>query len=72
MTAHTILLVQRTTDKSTRTYADFETVSLAIEEVIRTYEDRLKELNPYARKISYDVSDLHKYIDSLTDVAALV
>ena len=40
--------------------------------VIKTYEGRLRELNPGVTNISYDISDLFAYIDSLPDLAALV
>lgn len=36
------------------------------------YEGRLKELNPGVPNISYDISDLFAYIDSLQDLAVLV
>jgi hypothetical protein len=36
------------------------------------YEQRLKELNPEKRKITYDISDLFAYVDSLTDLTCLV
>ena len=69
--------------KTTRQYSDHETVPKAMEgtlvftmldlvEVVRMYEARLKEINPYVRNITYDVRDLHNYIDHLTDMCALV
>ena len=36
------------------------------------YEHKLKELNPSVQHITYDISDLYKYLDSLTDVCGLV
>ena len=36
------------------------------------YEHKLKELNPTAQHITYDISDLHNYLDSLCDIVALV
>ena len=36
------------------------------------YENRLKELNPSVRNITYDVKDLHAYVDHLGDLCALM
>ena len=36
------------------------------------YEHKLKELNPAIKNITYDVSDLYKYIDNLHDICGLV
>lgn len=35
------------------------------------YEKKLQELNPHVRNITYDVHDLHKYLDLMTDLCAL-
>ena len=35
------------------------------------YETRLKELNPHLTDITYDVSHLFAFIDSLGDLSAL-
>lgn len=36
------------------------------------FEKRLKEANPNLRNITYDIADLYKYIEALTDMSALV
>lgn len=36
------------------------------------FEQRLKELNPSMKNITYDVTDLYDFIDALTDMSALV
>lgn len=36
------------------------------------FEKRLKDANPNLRNITYDISDLYKYIEALTDMSALV
>ena len=69
---HTIVLVQYTASHSTRSYLDFETVSDAMDGVVKLYEQRLKQLNPGLRNITYDISDLFKYIDVLGDLSCLV
>lgn len=43
-----------------------------MEEVVKMYEKRLKEINPTIQNITYSVQDLHKYIDHLGDICALV
>lgn len=43
---HTIVLTQPTKLKSTRTYADYETLSEALDGVCQIYETRLKQENP--------------------------
>ncbi|KAI9193737.1 putative enhancer of rudimentary [Polychytrium aggregatum] len=72
MATHTILLIQKNQNKNSRTYEEFQTVDEAAEELIRMYEDRLKELNPNLRQIHYDVNDLNKWIDSIHDICGLV
>ena len=83
---HTIILVQFTPNRGTRTWLDFETVTQAMEGtlhasmtyltlelgVVHLYEDRLKQQHPHVRNITYDVADLNLYIDNLTDLSALV
>ena len=36
------------------------------------YEMKLKELNPQIAHITYDITDLFKFLDSMTDLCALV
>eukprot|EP00603_Paraphysomonas_imperforata_P004085 CAMPEP_0114434672 /NCGR_PEP_ID=MMETSP0103-20121206/12393_1 /TAXON_ID=37642 ORGANISM="Paraphysomonas imperforata, Strain PA2" /NCGR_SAMPLE_ID=MMETSP0103 /ASSEMBLY_ACC=CAM_ASM_000201 /LENGTH=72 /DNA_ID=CAMNT_0001604589 /DNA_START=89 /DNA_END=307 /DNA_ORIENTATION=+ len=40
--------------------------------VVKLYEHKLKQLNPSVPNITYDVSDLNSYLDSLYDISALV
>lgn len=40
--------------------------------IIKMFEHKLNELNPRAAEITYDVSDLFKYLDSFNDICALV
>ena len=70
--SHTILLLQPTSQATSRTYQDFETLELALDGVCTLYEKELKALNPAVRNITYDVSDLYGYLDQLTDVSCLV
>jgi hypothetical protein len=82
MNQHTILLIQTNGDPRSRTFEHFERISESVErkifyptlskDVIKIYEIRLRELNPHVPNISYDVSDLHKYIDALPELGTLV
>jgi len=69
---HTILLVQSTKSGSSRTYYDYETVKLMLDGVCKLFEERLKQQFANQHNITYDVSDLFKFIDELGDLAALV
>ena len=66
------MLLQPTANKATRTFMDYETVSQAMDGVCGMFEKELKRLNPNMRNITYDVTDLYRYIDNLTDLSALV
>ena len=57
---------------SPQTFFDFESVSQAMDGITRLYEQKLKQLNPQLRNITYDISDLYKYIDALSDLSCLV
>jgi hypothetical protein len=40
--------------------------------VIKLYEQKLKQLNPNLKTITYDISDLFNFIDAIGDISALV
>ncbi|KAK4798804.1 hypothetical protein SAY86_031130 [Trapa natans] len=69
---HTIVLMQPSQNRASRTFMDYESVSQAIDGICGLYERKLKELNPAILNITYDVSDLYNFIDGLTDLSALV
>ncbi|CAE7366118.1 ERH, partial [Symbiodinium sp. KB8] len=69
---HTIMLMQTGTNNSSRTFREYDSPNQALTSIIKMYEGRLKELNPGVPNISYDISDLFAYIDSLQDLAVLV
>mmetsp|Transcript_6847 Transcript_6847/g.17508 ORF Transcript_6847/g.17508 Transcript_6847/m.17508 type:complete len:105 (-) Transcript_6847:699-1013(-) len=69
---HTIILVQSTLHQGSRTYMDYETLTSAVDGVCQMFEQKLKELNPNLPNITYEVSDLFRYVDSLVDMSALV
>ena len=70
--SHTIVLVQPTPSKASRTFSDYESVVQALDGVCGMFEKRLKELNPQMRQITYDINDLYRYLDTLHDLSALV
>jgi hypothetical protein len=51
---------------------DFETIAAALDAVVKMYEHKLKQLNPQVTNITYDISDLYNYLDTLADIVALV
>jgi Enhancer of rudimentary len=70
--SHTIILVQYTNDYATRSYLEFPTVAQAMDALVKMYEHKLKELNPDVRHITYDISDLFNFLDSLQELVGLV
>ncbi|KAI5066262.1 hypothetical protein GOP47_0018886 [Adiantum capillus-veneris] len=69
---HTIILIQPNQSRATRTFMDFDTVAQAMDGICGLFERKLKELNPNVRNISYDITDLYKFIDGQVDMSALV
>jgi regulator of PEP synthase PpsR (kinase-PPPase family) len=69
---HTIVLVQFTQNRSSRTYNDFESVADAMEGILKLYEQKLKEQSPNMKSITYDIKDLYEYIERVTDLSCLV
>ncbi|KAK8801492.1 hypothetical protein WA171_004633 [Blastocystis sp. BT1] len=68
---HTILFIQRG-NVSTRTYYDFPTVSQCMAFIIDLFEKELIRINPGIQKLSYQVSDIYNYIDSLNEFNMLI
>ncbi|KAK9947225.1 hypothetical protein M0R45_012657 [Rubus argutus] len=69
---HTIILMQTSQNKATRTFMDYGSISQAMDGICGLYERKLRELNPAIRNISYDIGDLYNFIDGLADMSALV
>ncbi|WCJ32263.1 enhancer of rudimentary protein putative [Euphorbia peplus] len=69
---HTIILMQTSPSRATRTFMDFDSISQAMDGLCGLYERKLKELNPAMRNITYDIGDLYNFIDGLVDMSALV
>ena len=69
---HTILLVQISQAKDSRTYLDYKTPEQAVLGAISLYEDRLRQFNPLQTNIKYTVEDLFEFFDGLGELACLV
>ncbi|GMH34249.1 hypothetical protein BSKO_02083 [Bryopsis sp. KO-2023] len=69
---HTILLIQTTKSRSSRTYLDYESVSEAMDGICGLFEKKLKESQPTQRLLSYDVEQLYGFLDEMVDISALV
>ncbi|KAJ6434833.1 hypothetical protein OIU84_000136 [Salix udensis] len=69
---HTIVLMQTSQNRSTRTFMDYDSISQAMDGICAIYERKLKDLNPANRNITYDIGDLYNFIDGLADMSALV
>ncbi|CAI8043311.1 Enhancer of rudimentary homolog [Geodia barretti] len=69
---HTILLIQPARGHESRTYTDYETVQECLEGICKIYEEHLRQLNPHSPSITYDISQLFKFVDDLFDLSCLV
>ncbi|KAJ6804141.1 enhancer of rudimentary-like protein [Iris pallida] len=69
---HTIILMQTSQNRSTRTFMDYDSIAQAMDGICGLYERKLKELNPAMRHLTYDIADLYNFIDGLVDLSALV
>lgn len=69
---HTILLIQPTRANETRTYTDYETVQECLEGICKIYEEHLRQMHPHNPSITYDISELFKFVDTLFDLSCLV
>lgn len=70
--SHTIILIQYTNQYNSRGYLDFPDVGSAMDGLVKMYELKLKELNPNLSNITYDIQNLYDFLDTLTDLVALV
>ncbi len=64
--------MQTADDPQTRTYLDFNNPSQAWDSIVRLFEERLKLLTPGVKNITYDVQDLFRFIDTLTDISCMM
>ena len=69
---HTILLIQFTSDETSKTFLDYDSIGMCVEGVCQLYEQRLKLQNSDKAEVTYDVAELFSYLDSLRDVGVLL
>ncbi|KAL6046048.1 positive regulation of Notch signaling pathway [Balamuthia mandrillaris] len=69
---HTIVLIQTSQHKNSRTFEDFPSVSAAMEGVLKLYERELQRLNPTVKNLTYDIKDLYDFMDKIPDMSCLV
>ncbi len=67
-----ITLLQKTSEQSTQSYADWPSVDRALDALIEGFEGALRDLNPGVTSVTYDAADLVDYISGLYDVRMLV
>ncbi|GAM19801.1 hypothetical protein SAMD00019534_029760 [Acytostelium subglobosum LB1] len=69
---HTIVLIQPEFRKASRTFIDYESVDAALEGICFMYEAKLKSTHPHQKNITYDISQLFKYLDDIPDLSCLI
>ncbi|CAM0903977.1 unnamed protein product [Alopecurus aequalis] len=69
---HTIVLIQPSQNKGSRTFMDFSSLNQALDGICTPYERKIMDINPMAMNFTYDITDLYNFIDGLADISALV
>nr|XP_051193807.1 enhancer of rudimentary homolog [Lolium perenne] len=69
---HTIILMQPSQNRGTRTFMDYNSVNHALDGICGLYERKIRDINPMIPNITYDITDLYNFIDGLADISALV
>jgi len=68
--AHTIFMLQLTTP-DTRTYSDYDTLTQAVEAVVKLFEDDFKRKSG-SDIVTYDVNQMFDFLDTVADISFLV
>merc|ERR1712071_82005 len=68
---HIILLIQSSENANTRTYSDFDSTQGFVDGLCKIFEEHLKKMHPNTPSITYDISELFDFLDSLKDVSCL-
>jgi len=68
--SHTILLEQPQ-GLNSRTYRDYDNMGKCADYLVKLYERKLRQMNPGVKQLSYDVSDIYKFLDTYEDIAVL-
>ena len=66
------MLIQFTEDDNSRTFLDFENLKDCVDGICNLYENKLKVQDPNEEEIKYDASQLFDYLESLTDLGAMI
>ena len=72
---HTVILLQfRANEPMTRTYLDFDTISLAMEGLLQVYEQHVRRQGqiPTDQPLHYKLEDLVLYLDGIADLSCMV
>ena len=69
---HCLLLKQETAAGASKTWNDYNSVPDAIDGFVKSYEAKLRNLNPTLKQLTYSVADLQTYVDSMYDVSLMV
>jgi hypothetical protein len=72
MGRHTILLVQFSKNEQTKKWSDHETTPDALATICNHFEEKLRRDKPNMKEITYDGSDLLKFVEEVSDLAILV
>eukprot|EP01111_Echinosteliopsis_oligospora_P019118 TRINITY_DN9078_c0_g1_i1.p1 TRINITY_DN9078_c0_g1~~TRINITY_DN9078_c0_g1_i1.p1 ORF type:complete len:103 (-),score=32.82 TRINITY_DN9078_c0_g1_i1:80-388(-) len=72
MSRHTIVLMQPERSRASRTFNDYADVSSALDGIAQMFEQALRQEHRGSKNITYDISQLHRFIDSIEDLVALV
>ena len=66
MVLHGVLIYQYTSDIRTKAWRDFTSVTDCVSYLIELYERWLRKENPNKPKITYNITDLYQYVDSVS------
>ena len=72
MKQHTILLYQYGKNEQGRKWNDYENLEGAMTAICQLFEDKLKKQHSNMSEITYDGSDLLKFVDEMTDLAIMI
>ncbi|KAJ3450622.1 enhancer of rudimentary erh [Anaeramoeba flamelloides] len=68
---HTIVLIQDTDYRNSRTYYDYPTITAAMNGISSIFEHKLTE-KTRKRNHKHDINEIYNFIDNLTDISCLM
>uniref|UniRef100_A0A8R1DGV5 Enhancer of rudimentary homolog n=1 Tax=Caenorhabditis japonica TaxID=281687 RepID=A0A8R1DGV5_CAEJA len=69
--SHTILLIQTSPRLDSRTWADYESITDALDAICSMYEEFLSK-KAAGGPVTYDVSQVYEFLDKLSDVSLMI